>query len=46
MGKNWPNDTKVGCKAPSSLVESMDSKIVLEKKLNEFESSFELSKKN
>jgi hypothetical protein len=23
--KNWPNDVKVGCKAPFTLVESIDS---------------------
>jgi hypothetical protein len=31
--KNWPNDVKVGCKAPSNLVELIDSKIDLEDKL-------------
>jgi hypothetical protein len=36
---------RVGCKAPSSLVELIDCKLILEKKLNEFESSFDLSEK-
>jgi hypothetical protein len=32
VSKNWPNDTKVGWKASSSLVELIDSKIILEEK--------------
>jgi hypothetical protein len=37
VNKNWPNDVKVVCKAPSNLVELTDSEIDLEDKLNEFE---------
>jgi hypothetical protein len=39
--KNWPNDVKVDCKAPSNLVELIDSEINLKDKLNEFEGSLE-----
>jgi hypothetical protein len=27
MSKNWPNDVRVGCEAPSSLVEFIDCEI-------------------
>jgi hypothetical protein len=37
MIKNWPNDARVGCKAPSNLVELID----LKHELREFEGSFE-----
>jgi hypothetical protein len=43
--KNWPNDVRVGCKAPSSLLELIDCEIDL-KELDEFESSFEQEKLN
>jgi hypothetical protein len=29
VNRNWPNDVKVGCKAPSDLVELIDSKLNL-----------------
>ncbi len=41
MNKNWLNDVRVGCKAPFSLVELVDSKVDLEEELNELECSFE-----
>jgi len=41
VNKNWPNDVKVGCKAPSNLVELIDSETNLEDELNEFEGSLE-----
>jgi hypothetical protein len=40
MNKNWPNDVRVCCKAPSCLLELIDCEIDL-KELDEFESSFE-----
>ncbi len=41
MITNWPNDAKVGCNAPSNLVELIDLKLDLKHELNEFEGSFE-----
>jgi len=41
MSKNWPNDVRVGCKAPSNLVELRYFKLISEAKINEFENSFE-----
>jgi hypothetical protein len=38
MSKNWPNDARVGCKAPNNLI---DFESNLKYELNEFESSFE-----
>jgi hypothetical protein len=46
VNKNWPNDVKVGCKAPSNLVELIDSETNLEDKLNEFEGSLEQDELN
>jgi hypothetical protein len=40
MSKNWLNDERVHCKAPSNLVEFIDSKVDLEEELDEFESLF------
>jgi len=45
MTKNWPNDVRVGCKAPSSLLEFIDCEIDL-KVLDEFENSFEQEELN
>jgi hypothetical protein len=45
MTKNWPNDVRVGCKAPSSLLKFIDCEIDL-KVLDEFESSFEQEELN
>jgi hypothetical protein len=41
VNKNWLNDVTVGCKAPSSLVELVVSKVDLKEELNELECSFE-----
>ncbi len=41
MSKNWPNDVRVGCKAPSNLVELRYFKLISEAKINEFSNSFE-----
>ncbi len=40
MSKNWPNDARVGCKAPNNLIK-LDLKLKLKEELNEFESPFE-----
>jgi hypothetical protein len=39
ISKNWLNDARVSCKAPSKLRKLIE--IDLEQELNEFESSFE-----
>ncbi len=44
INKNWPNDPRICCKSPSSLVEFMEMDGDLEKKLEEFESFFEQMK--
>jgi hypothetical protein len=41
---NWHNDVRVGCKALSTLIKLIDSRIDLEEELNEFHSSFEWEK--
>ncbi len=41
MNKNWPNDTRVGCKVPSSMIELIEFWVHLEDELNDFEGSFE-----
>lgn len=40
VSKNCPNDVKVGCKDPSTLIKLIDSKIDLEEELDEFDGSF------
>jgi hypothetical protein len=45
VSKNWPNDVRGSCKAPSSLLELIDCEIDL-KELNEFGSSFEKEELN
>jgi hypothetical protein len=39
--KNWPNDTKVGCKSPSDSVKFIEMDGQLKEKLQEFEGEFE-----
>jgi hypothetical protein len=39
--KNWPNDVRVGCKAPFTLVELINFEINLKEELDEIEISFE-----
>jgi len=41
VNKIWPNDTKVGCKAFSNLVNLIDFELNLKQELDEFERSFE-----
>jgi hypothetical protein len=40
INKNWPNDLKISCKSPSSLVEFLEKNIDVEKQLQEFEGEF------
>jgi hypothetical protein len=41
VSKNWPNDTRVGCKSLSDLIEFIEMNEQLEEELQEFESQFE-----
>ncbi len=41
MTKNWPNDVRVGCKAPFTLVELINFEINLKEGLDKIEVSFE-----
>ncbi len=41
MNKNWPSDPKDGCKAPSNLVQLIQTYLGFEKELEEFEGLFE-----
>jgi hypothetical protein len=41
MTKTWPNNLRVGCKSPFSLVEFIETYENLEKKLKQFEGDFE-----
>ncbi len=46
MTKSWPNDVRVGCKAPFTLVKLINSKIDSKEELDEIEISFEQKKLN
>ncbi len=41
FNKNWPNDLKIGCKSPSSLMKFLEKDVDLEEQLEEFEGEFE-----
>ncbi len=41
MSKSWPNDPKIGCKPPSSLVDFIESDFNLKEELKEFKGAFE-----
>jgi hypothetical protein len=41
VNKNWPNDSRVGCKPIYSLVKFIQTYLSFEEELEEFESSFE-----
>ncbi len=41
MSKNWLNDERVDCKAPSNLVELIDFEVDLEEEFDEFEGLFD-----
>jgi len=34
VDQNWPNDPRIGCKSPSSLVDFIESDLNLEEELN------------
>jgi hypothetical protein len=40
INKNWPNDSRIGCKFPSNLIEFLE-KDNLEEELEKFEDEFE-----
>ncbi len=41
MNNNWPNDAKVGCKAPSNLLDLIVFELNIKYEFDEFEDSFE-----
>jgi hypothetical protein len=41
VNKNWPNDLKIGCKSPSSLVKLIETSVNLKEKFKKFEGTFE-----
>ncbi len=41
VSQNWPNDPKVGCNMPSTLVEFIKKDEIVEEELEEFEREFE-----
>ncbi len=41
MNKNWPNDTRFGCKPFSNLVEVIEVDAKLKEEFEEFEKTFE-----
>jgi hypothetical protein len=44
VNKNWPNDSRIGCKSPFSLVDFIENDLNQEEKLEEFERDFERDK--
>ncbi len=44
MSKNWPNDPRIGCKSPFSLVDFIESDLNVKEQLEEFERAFERDK--
>ncbi len=40
VNKNWPNDARVGCKAPNNLVQLIYFELDLKHELDEFGDSF------
>jgi hypothetical protein len=41
INKNWPNDSRIGCKSLSSSVDFVETNLNLEEDLKEFERAFE-----
>jgi len=41
MSKNWPNDSRIGCKSPSNLADFIKNDLNLKEELEEFEGAFE-----
>ncbi len=39
--KNWPNDFKVGCSSPFSLIELIENDVALKEELKQYEGEFE-----
>jgi hypothetical protein len=37
VNKNWPNDTRIGCKSPSNLLESVERDVNLKEEFEKFE---------
>jgi hypothetical protein len=44
VGKHWPNDSRIGCKSPFSLIDFIENDLNLEEELEEFEKAFEREK--
>ncbi len=41
VNKNWPNDSRIGCRSPCNLVEFLEKDVDLEEELEEFEGEVE-----
>jgi hypothetical protein len=41
VNKNWPNDSRLGSKSPSNLLEFLERDMDLEEEFEEFEGEFE-----
>jgi hypothetical protein len=41
VNKNWPNDSKIGCKSRVNLVDFIESDLNLEQEFDKFEGGFE-----
>jgi hypothetical protein len=41
VNKNWPNDPRVGCSSPSSLIQLIEIDLVLEEEIEQYEGEFE-----
>jgi hypothetical protein len=44
LGKHWPDDPRIGCKSPFSLIDFIENDLNLEEELEEFEKAFEREK--
>jgi hypothetical protein len=45
VSKNWPNDPRVNCSSPSSLIELIAGDVVLGEELEQYEGEFEKDKR-
>jgi hypothetical protein len=41
VNKNWPNDTRIGYKSPSSLADFIENDLNLKEEFEKFEGAFE-----
>ncbi len=41
VNKNWPNDLRISCKSPSSLIDLIEIDVNLDEELEELEGAFE-----